>query len=144
MNSSTVSIRKPIIFIIASLATLFMPGIGDIRWIGFITFLYIGIPWYILSVKDKIEHKISNDQDSGRRFKVYSLTLLTFGLISAVLGVAIDLFILYQVYLDSSLASIGSVILRLLIGVPFFWIWRIFNIPIFRFNKQRQMTSFGR
>ncbi|NOX42701.1 MAG: hypothetical protein GXP19_03070 [Gammaproteobacteria bacterium] len=120
MNEPVVSTRKPAIFLVASLAILFAPGIGDIRWVGLFTLLYIGLPWYILSVKDKIESKLPDEGYQKRRFQVHSLTLLLFGIICAVSGVAIDLFILHKVYTDPSVAGIGSAFFRLFIGAPFF------------------------
>ena len=114
------STRKPVIFMAISLVVLFAPGVGEIRWGGLIAFLYIGLPWYILSVKDKLESKSSEEKDTDHRFRIRSLTLLIFGLICAIIGVAVDLFILHQVYTDASVASVGSVMLRLFIGFPFF------------------------
>ncbi len=120
MNEAVVSTRKPAIFMVASLAILFFPSIGDIRWVGLFSLLYIGLPWYILSVKDKVESKLSGKQYRKRRFQVHSITLFLFGVICAISGVAIDLFIFYNVYADPTIAGVGSVFLRLFVGVPFF------------------------
>lgn len=104
----------------ASLVLLFVPDVGDVRWIGFVAFLYVGLPWYIVALKDKIERKLPNAQHQEKKFRVHSLTLLVFGLFCAVVGVAIDLFIMYQIYTSPSPATIAAILLRLFIGVPFF------------------------
>ena len=105
---------------IASLALLFAPGIGDARWAGLFTFLYIGLPWYIVALKDKIENKLSSGAYRDKKFRIHSLTLLIFGLVCAAVGVAIDLFIFYQLYTSPSPTTIGAALLRLFVGVPFF------------------------
>ena len=112
--------RKPILFMLASLLLLFAPGVGDIRWAGFITFLYVGLPWYIVALKDKIESKLSSNQYHEHRFRIHSLTLFIFGLVCAVVGVAIDLFILHQIYTSPSPTAISAALFRLFTGVPFF------------------------
>lgn len=112
--------RTPAVFIIVSLVLLFAPGVGDLRWIGLVAFLYVGLPWYILSVKDKIKGKLSGGLYTKQKFRIHSVTLLVFGLLCAVVGVAIDLFILYRVYSDPSVIAVGGVLFRLFIGVPFF------------------------
>jgi len=112
--------RTPAVLIIVSLVLLFAPGVGDLRWIGLVAFLYVGLPWYILSVKDKIKGKLSGGLYAKQKFRIHSVTLLVFGLLCAVVGVAIDLFILYRVYSDPSVIAVSGVLFRLIIGVPFF------------------------
>ena len=99
---------------------LFAPGIGDVRWVGLLAFLYIGLPWYIVALKDKIESNLPNEQYHERVLHIRSLTLLIFGLVCATVGVAIDLFILYQFYTSQSPITISAAVLRLFSGVPFF------------------------
>ena len=112
--------RNPLILMLVSIALLFTPGIGDIRWVGLMVLIYIGIPWYIVALKDKVEHKLKFEQKPKNRFRVYSFTLLIFGIISAVIGVAIDLFIMYQIYTDPTTTSISDGLTRLFVGTPFF------------------------
>lgn len=114
------STHRPVILMLVSVALLLAPGVGDIRWFGLIVLIYIGIPWYIVALKDKVEHKQTFEQQPKSRFRVYSFTLLVFGIVSAVVGVAIDLFILYQIYTNPGTASISSGLMRLFIGIPFF------------------------
>ncbi|MCL1074933.1 hypothetical protein [Shewanella dokdonensis] len=111
--------RKPAILIIVSVAILFMPGIGDYRWAGLISFIYVGLPWYILAVKDNVQCKqqLSNDD---RKFKVYSPTLFVFGLVAAVMGVGLDLVLVYMLFQETSVLSLLAVIGRLFAGVPIF------------------------
>ena len=120
MNESAANTKKPAIFMIASLVLLFAPGVGDLRWIGLITFLYIGLPWYILAVKDKLESNLSYNEHGKRKLHIRSMILLIFGFICVVVGVGIDLFILYQLYSNPSPTALGSAVARLFAGVPFF------------------------
>jgi len=111
--------HKAALFLAACLIVLFMPGIGDYRWVGLIGFIYIGLPWYILAVKDSVIEKLDNAPVS-KRFRIHSPTLFVFGAISAVIGVAIDLFILYMIYKDPNPTSLLAGATRLLFGLPIF------------------------
>jgi len=96
-----------------------MPGIGDIRWVGLFGFIYIGLPWYILAVKDSVLEKLDN-APIETRFTIHSPTLFLFGSISAVLGVGIDLIILYMIFTDPNPTSFLAGVTRLLFGLPIF------------------------
>ncbi len=111
--------RAPILFSLICLVVLFMPGVGDLRWVGFIGFLYAGIPWYILAVKDVVEERLAVD-NSTRQLRIHSIALLVIGLLSLLTGVSIDLFIMYQIYSDPSHTTFWQGLLRLLVGIPFF------------------------
>lgn len=112
--------RNPTLFLIVSLLILFAPGIGDLRWVGLVSFIYIGLPWYILAVKDKVKDKIITERKDNKGFKIHSPTLLIFGLICLFMGVGIDLFIMYKIYLEPSETNITQALVRLFTGVPFF------------------------
>ena len=111
--------RAPTVLILGCLLILFAPGIGDLRWVGFVGFLYVGIPWYILAVKDTTEQRLIEGSEA-RNSRIQSITLFLAGLASLFIGVSIDLFIVYRIYIDPSHIPISQALLRLLPGIPFF------------------------
>jgi len=112
--------RKPILVLIISLVILMLSGIGDFRSVGFMMFIYVGLPWYILVVKDKAEDRVALKNTNAKKFRLYSVTLLVFGLICVILGVAIDLFVLYEIYSKPFSTATTNGLFRLLYGLPFF------------------------
>ena len=118
-ESEMPSTKKPVTFILVSLIILFLPGIGDFRWVGLMTFIYIGLPWYILAVKDKVHYQqISIGREP--KFKVHSPTLFVFGLISVVLGVGLDILLICMLFQETSIVSALAILYRILIGLPIF------------------------
>ena len=97
-----------------------MPHIGDIRWVGLAGFIYVALPWYILSLKDLVQKKVELQDESDRKIKLHSITLLLFGVLCLFVGVAIDLFIVHEIFNSPEPLTIVSAIARLLLGLPFF------------------------
>lgn len=112
--------RYSIVFLLLCLIVLFMPKIGDVRWVGLIGFLYVALPWYILSLKDLVQKRVELQEGSDRNIKLYSITLLLFGMLCLFLGVTIDLVIINEIYNDPKPMNLVSAITRLLFGLPFF------------------------
>ena len=113
------NLNKPLAFIFTSLVVLFMPGVGDFRFAGLFAFIYIGLPWLILALKDKVEYKQAIRTVDSKP-KLHSIFLLLFGLLAMFLGVGIDLFVLYGFYSAPNIESLLTFLIRLLMGVPFF------------------------
>lgn len=108
-------------FMVLCLVILFLPSIGDFRWAGLIGFIYIALPVYILSLKDLIVYKSNRNRSLGnKKLKLYSISLLMFGIFSMFLGLVIDILFLYAIYQEPSPVSVGAAMLRLLFGLPFF------------------------
>ena len=113
------STRRPLAFLACCLILFFLPGVGDFRWVGFVLFLYVGFPWYILAVKDKVLYKQAQ-MSSKPKLGIYSPTLFFFGLVSAILGVTIDIFLVYLLFQEPSALSVLSLAVRIAVGIPIF------------------------
>ena len=112
--------HKAALFLLVCLTVLFMPGIGDFRWLGLVAFIYAGLPWYILAVRDHIL-ALRDLEDSGKlKWRPRSPTLFIFGLVAAAMGVAIDLYLLHVAIQNPSSAGVLGLLVRLLVGLPFF------------------------
>jgi len=110
------------VFLLLCLILIFVPpqfGVSAFVGCGFFAFLFIGLPWYILAVKDKVENRRTISQEGGN-FKIHSFTLLAFGLLCASIGVAIDMFIIYTFISEPSATTLFAGFTRLLVGLPFF------------------------
>lgn len=112
--------RIATLFLIVCLAVLFFPGIGDYRWLGLLGFLYIGLPWYIMAARDRVAAARLREDAGEIRRRPRSPTLLVFGLVAALVGVAIDLFVVYQFVTAPGTTTALGLVVRLLIGLPFF------------------------
>jgi hypothetical protein len=107
------------VFLAICLLVLFAPSIGDLRWAGLVGFIYVGLPWYILAVRDDVEAKVNEESPYMRTARI-SPTLVVFGLLAMSIGVATDLLALHQFYEKPGVTSGLGLAGRLLFGVPFF------------------------
>ncbi len=105
--------------VVLCLLVLFMPGIGDYRWAGLVGFLYVGLPWYILAVRDNVRELRRTEALGHSRWRPRSPTLFAFGLVTAAIGVAIDLYLVYVAIVDPDPLGFLALLARLLLGFPF-------------------------
>lgn len=110
--------RYAIVSILVFIGILFAPSFGNYRVLGLFGFLIIGIPCYLLTLKDLVQAK-NAQPTSAKRCRLKSISLLLFGLLSLSFGVAIDAYLIYQVISNPSLTSLSLVVQRLLSSIPF-------------------------
>jgi len=107
---------KALFFCVVSVGVLFLPFEFPGKWIGLFSFLFIGVPWYLIATKRAMENRIATT--GGKR--AFSPTLLLLGLFLTITGVAIDILIIQELITNPSFEVVSTLMFRIIMGVSFF------------------------
>lgn len=99
----------------ASIFVLVSPIAGPHRWVGLVAFVFVGIPWYLLTTMDAANRRIDGKPGGVVLFP----SLFFWGVVLVVFGALVDYLLIREMIAEPTPGALASLVGRAVVGVPF-------------------------